>query len=58
MLIRKFIYLVVMLSLSLIVTAEIIEIDFVYVGDAKHSSLLGVKQGIDESNLQGQFLNQ
>ena len=58
MLIRKFIYLVVMLSLSLIVTAEVIEIDFVYVGDVKHSSLLGIKQGIDESNLQGQFLNQ
>ena len=59
MFIRKFIYLIVMLSLSPIVTATgVIEIDFVYVGDTKHSSLLGIRQGIDESNLQGQFLNQ
>ena len=59
MFVRKFIYSVLMLILSPIATAaEVIEVDFVYVGNTNHSSLLGVKQGIDESNLQGQFLNQ
>ena len=48
----------ILLLYAVNIHAELIEIDFVYVGDAKHSSLLGVKQGIDESNLQGQFLNQ
>ncbi len=48
----------ILLLYTVNIHAEVIEIDFVYVGDAKHSSLLGVKQGIDESNLQGQFLNQ
>ena len=48
----------ILLLYAVNIHAELIEIDFVYVGDAKNSSLLGVKQGIDESNLQGQFLNQ
>lgn len=40
------------------VTAEVMEINFAYVGDSQHSALLGAKQGLDEANLQGQFLNQ
>ncbi|MBL1142390.1 MAG: hypothetical protein HND53_10200 [Proteobacteria bacterium] len=39
-------------------SAEIIEVNFAYVGDKEHSALLGVKQGLEEANLQGQFLNQ
>ena len=59
MYVKKSICLVLMLFLPSITTAaDVIEIDFVYVGDTNHSSLLGIKQGIDESNLQGQFLNQ
>jgi len=38
--------------------AEIIEVNFAYVGKNDHSALLGVKQGLEESNIQGQFLNQ
>jgi len=45
-------------SLSLVANAEIIEVDFVFIGEQNHPALLGVKQGIEESNLQGQFLNQ
>ncbi|MCZ6803651.1 MAG: hypothetical protein O7D86_06915 [Proteobacteria bacterium] len=40
------------------VLAETIEVSFAYVGQEDHSALLGVKQGLDESNIQGQFLNQ
>ena len=40
------------------VSAETIEIDFVYVGEQDQSALLGVRQGLKEANLQGQFLNQ
>ena len=40
------------------VMAEIIEVNFAYVGQNDHAALLGVKQGLAESNLQGQFLNQ
>lgn len=39
------------------VHAEMIEVDFVYVGEDSHHALLGAKQGLDEANLQGQFLN-
>ncbi len=46
------------LTLSHAVYAEIIEVNFAYVGESNHSALLGVKQGLEESNLQGQFLNQ
>ena len=45
-------------SVSQSVYAEVVEINFAYVGDVNHSALLGVKQGLEESNLQGQFLNQ
>ena len=59
MLVRKFCYLTFILFLSSpSIAAELIEINFVYIGEREHPSLLGVKQGIDESNLQGQFLNQ
>jgi hypothetical protein len=40
------------------VSAETIEIDFVYVGEEDQSALLGVHQGLNEANLQGQFLGQ
>jgi hypothetical protein len=59
MLVKKIIYLMLMLFLSRLTTAvEVIEVNFAYVGGGNHLSLLGIKQGIDESNLQGQFLNQ
>ncbi len=38
--------------------AQAITIDLVYVGDKTDSALLGAQQGLDEANLQGQFLNQ
>ncbi len=38
--------------------AEQIEINIAYVGAENHSALLGARQGIEESNIQGQFLNQ
>lgn len=50
--------LITLLSLSQVALAEIIEINFAYVGENDHPALLGVKQGLEESNLQGQFLNQ
>ena len=40
------------------VNAENIEVHFAYVGPEDHSALLGAKQGLEEANLQGQFLNQ
>jgi hypothetical protein len=43
---------------SFYVSAETIEIEFVYVGEQDHSALLGVQQGLKEANLQGQFLGQ
>ncbi len=46
------------LSLSQVVSAEIIEVNFAYVGEKDNPALLGVTQGLEESNLQGQFLNQ
>lgn len=59
MLIKKRYFLFYMLLLTSInIAAEVIEVDFIYVGEKNHPSLLGVKQGLDESNLQGQFLNQ
>jgi hypothetical protein len=39
-------------------SAEVMKVNFAYVGDSNHPALLGVKQGIEEANLQGQFLNQ
>ena len=59
MLIRKLGYLLcILFASSMSIAAEIIEINFAYVGESEHPALLGVKQGIDESNLQGEFLNQ
>ena len=58
MLIKKLSYLLFMLLYFASLHAEVIEINFVYVGKDDHSSVLGIKQGMDESNLQGQFLNQ
>ena len=59
MLSKKFYYLAcILLSCSMNIHAEVIAIDFVYIGKNDHPALLGVKQGIEESNLQGQFLNQ
>ncbi len=43
---------------SICVATETIEIDFIYVGDEDQTALLGVKQGLYEANLQGQFLGQ
>ena len=40
------------------VSAETMEIDFIYVGDKDHSALPGVQQGLEEANIQGQFLKQ
>lgn len=39
-------------------SAEVMKVNFAYVGDVNHPALLGVKQGLEEANLQGQFLNQ
>ena len=59
MLSKKIYYLAcILLSCSMNIHAEVIAIDFVYIGKNDHPALLGVKQGIEESNLQGQFLNQ
>ena len=59
MLLKKISFLFyILLFSSMELAAEIIEIDFVYIGETNHPSLLGAKQGIDESNLQGKFLNQ
>jgi len=56
---KKISYLVCILLLySVNIHAEVIAIDFAYVGEKDHSSILGIKQGVEESNLQGQFLNQ
>jgi hypothetical protein len=49
---------IVLLLASNIVSADNIEVSFVYIGPNDHSALLGVQQGLDEANLQGQFLNQ
>ena len=52
-------YLFCVLFLSSINIANAVtEVDFIYIGDSEHDSLLGVKQGIDEANLQGEFLGQ
>ncbi len=50
--------LIIAYSVTNSAIAEQIEINIAYVGAENHSALLGAKQGIDESNLQGQFLNQ
>lgn len=50
--------LITLLMLSHVALANVMEINFIYVGDEDHAALLGVKQGLEESNLQGQFLNQ
>lgn len=36
----------------------LVEVRFAYIGDESHSSLLGIRQGLIEANLQGQFLGQ
>ena len=43
---------------NLAVAEEILEVNFAYVGSAEHAALLGIQQGLDEANLQGEFLNQ
>ena len=40
------------------VQAETASFRFAYVGDSANTSYLGAKQGLDEANLQGRFLNQ
>ena len=40
------------------VLAESVNFRFAYVGDSNTSAYLGAKQGLDEANLQGRFLNQ
>lgn len=50
--------LITSLILSQTSFAEIIEVNFAFVGENDHPALLGVTQGLEESNLQGQFLNQ
>ncbi len=40
------------------VSAKTIEVNFAYVGEQDHSALLGVRQGLKEANVQGQFLGQ
>lgn len=57
-LIHTFIYVFFTFFINQSVYAEVIKVDFAYVGDDNHPALLGVKQGLEESNLQGQFLNQ
>jgi len=42
----------------IIVSAETLELGFAYIGPESHSGLLGVKQGLAEANVQGQFLGQ
>ena len=55
----KFLYsFIATLLISQSALADMIKVNFAYVGDADHPALLGVKQGLEESNLQGQFLNQ
>ncbi len=56
--IRIFTGITVMLLMSNIAFAEINEVNFIYVGKNDHSAFLGVQQGLEEANLQGQFLNQ
>ncbi len=40
------------------VLADNINVTFAYIGARDHSALRGVQQGLEEANLQGQFLNQ
>lgn len=56
--IRIFAGITAMLLMSSIAFAEIVEVNFVYVGKNDQSALLGAQQGLEEANLQGQFLNQ
>ena len=58
--IQKTFHTILFIAFSLFqsVSAETIEVNFVFVGEQNHPALLGVKQGLDESNLQGEFLNQ
>lgn len=50
--------LIILFLVSNVVLAETIEVKFAYIGPEDHSALLGIQQGLDEANLQGQFLNQ
>ncbi len=54
-------YVALLLSfmfIPVITFADVLHIKFAYVGPEDHSALLGVQQGLEEANLQGQFLNQ
>ena len=42
----------------IVISAETLELNFAYIGPQSHSGLLGVKQGLAEANVQGQFLGQ
>lgn len=53
-----FFVVVLLLSKPSAGLSETIEARFAYVGPESHTGLLGVKQGIAEANLQGQFLGQ
>lgn len=57
--IHKMLYcLIVTFLIPGVVLAKTIEVNFAYLGQNNQSALLGVQQGLDEANLQGQFLNQ
>tara|TARA_R110000782_G_scaffold82663_4_gene162453 strand:+ start:4762 stop:5622 length:861 start_codon:yes stop_codon:yes gene_type:complete len=49
---------IAMLLVSSTVIAENIDVKFAYIGPQDHPALLGARQGLNEANLQGQFLNQ
>lgn len=54
----KLILLLVLLLNTAQSSAENLEVGFIYVGETNSSAYLGVLQGLEEANLQGQFLGQ
>ena len=46
------------LLFPLLAFSETLEVNFLYIGPENDTALLGAKQGLDEANLQGQFLSQ
>ena len=50
--------LIVLVSMTPTAFTKTIEVNLAFVGDVNHSAYLGVKQGLKEANLQGQFLGQ
>lgn len=57
---KKIDYLAFLLSLFTLATvhAEPVNYELAFVGDKNNSAWLGVSQGLDEANRQGQFMNQ